>query len=292
MRQCIRGILITALCALWGCTRSGSRATPQAGPGPSPADLSVLDSVVGGSPINFRVLGASGPSVILVSGLGDGIRPWTEVQPTVATFARVLAYDRPGIGKSAPGEAPRTVSRMTDELHALAPHAGLRPPYLLVGHSLGGFIAQLYAARYPREVSGLVLVDPSIASFYVRAESLPEYRLMLGEQQRQMASAPAGVQAELRVFDQDVAEMLQAPPLLAVPAVLLTSTRHAPPGTGQPIESLWVSEHRRWAREHPGTRHVVDTLHGHYLQREAPALVIEAIRSIVMPTARDRRPKF
>jgi pimeloyl-ACP methyl ester carboxylesterase len=292
MGRCVGAILVTTLCAASGCARSGSRSTPQAAPASSAADLSVLDSVVGGFPINFRLLGPSGPSVILISGLGDGIRPWTEVQPTVATFARVLAYDRPGIGKSAPGEAPRTVSRMTDELHALAPHTGLRPPYLLVGHSLGGFIAQLYAARYPREVSGLVLVDPSVANFYVRAESLPEYRLMLGEQQRQIASAPAGVQAELRVFDQDVVEMLQAPPLPAVPAVLLTSTRHAPPGTGQPIESLWVSEHRRWAHDHPGTRHVVDTLHGHYLQREVPALVIEAIRSIVPPTARDRRSKF
>ena len=226
--------------------------------------------------------------MVLVSGLGDGFRPWSEVQPAVAEFARVLSYDRLGLGQSEQGSAPRTVSRMTDELHALLARTGLRAPYVIVGHSLGGFVAQLYAARYPHDVRGLVLVDPSIAGFYVNARSLPEWSVATDQQKRMMALARPGVRAEFESFDEDIAEMRGAPPIPRVPIVLLTSIHHGPP-TPQPspIDSVWLAEHKLWAREHPGTRQVVDTVHGHYLQREVPTVVVDAIRSVIAePRAR------
>jgi len=237
---------------------------------------------VDGRLVHIHLLGASGPSVVLVSGLGDGFRPWSEVQPAVSEFARVLSYDRLGLGQSEQGPAPRTVSRMTDELHALLARTGLPTPYVIVGHSLGGFVAQLYAARYPHDVRGLVLVDPSIAGFYVNARSLPEWSVAMGQQKQRIALAPPGVRAELESFDADVTEVRTAPPIPRVPIVLLTSIDHGPPSPRpSPLDSVWLAEHKLWAREHPGTRQVVDTVHGHYLQRETPAVVVDAIRSVI-----------
>jgi pimeloyl-ACP methyl ester carboxylesterase len=101
-------------------------------------------------------------TVILEAGIGDFSVEWALVQPTVAAFARVCSYDRAGDGWSDIGPSPRTLHQIVYELHTLLERAGERPPYLLVGHSYGGWLAQLYQSSYPAEVTGLVLVEPGV----------------------------------------------------------------------------------------------------------------------------------
>src|SRR5215217_6700371 len=100
-----------------------------------------------------------GPTVVMDSGLGGGLLDWQTVQPKVAKFARVCSYDRSGLGWSESGPKPRTSPQIVEELHTLLENAGVGCPYVLVGHSFGGANAQLYAAEYPKEVAGIVLVD-------------------------------------------------------------------------------------------------------------------------------------
>jgi pimeloyl-ACP methyl ester carboxylesterase len=99
--------------------------------------------------------------VVLEAGGGSWSLHWALVQPEVAKFARVLAYDRAGSGWSDPGPLPRTSERIATELHALLRAARLPPPYVLVGHSSGGYHVRVFASQNPKEVAGLVLVDPS-----------------------------------------------------------------------------------------------------------------------------------
>ncbi len=99
------------------------------------------------------------PTIILESGHGDWSAGWARAQPAIARFARVCAYDRAGFGWSDPGKLPRIPTRMAFELHALLEKAGEQPPYLLVGHSLGGPFGRVFAAMYPGEVTGMVWVD-------------------------------------------------------------------------------------------------------------------------------------
>lgn len=116
---------------------------------------------LGGYALHIRCTGQGSPAVILESGLGSDSLGWASVQPALARQTRVCAYDRAGYGWSDRSPRPRTAMIAVDELRALLQKAGVAPPYVLVGHSLGGVYVKLYAHRYPAEVAGLVLVDPS-----------------------------------------------------------------------------------------------------------------------------------
>jgi len=99
------------------------------------------------------------PTVILEAGIGDFSVEWSLVQPDVAKFARVCSYDRAGDGWSDMGPQPRTMRQLVYELHTLLDKADVRPPYVLVGHSYGGWLVRLYTATYPSDVVGMVLVE-------------------------------------------------------------------------------------------------------------------------------------
>lgn len=111
--------------------------------------------------LNLDCSGKGDPTVILDSGGGVPAVGWIKVQPEVAKFARVCSYDRAGYGWSEPGPLPRTSLQIARELNALLAAAGEPGPYVLVGHSFGGFNIRVYTGLYPRDVVGLVLVDAS-----------------------------------------------------------------------------------------------------------------------------------
>jgi pimeloyl-ACP methyl ester carboxylesterase len=117
---------------------------------------------VGGFRLHIhRTGGHDGPTVILESALGGSYITWALVQPALARLTSVCSYDRAGFGWSDPGPRPRTAGRVADELHVLLDRAGVRPPFILVGHSFGGFVMRIFAARHREDVAGMVLVDPA-----------------------------------------------------------------------------------------------------------------------------------
>jgi pimeloyl-ACP methyl ester carboxylesterase len=111
--------------------------------------------------LNLNCTGAGSPTVILETGLGVPAAGWALVQPEVARFTRVCSYDRAGYGWSSAGPMPRTSGQIARELHALLAASEEKGPYVLAGHSLGGYTVRLYTSRYPADVAGLVLVDAS-----------------------------------------------------------------------------------------------------------------------------------
>lgn len=122
---------------------------------PPPGDL--ID--VGGHQLHLHCTGEGSPTVILeAAGFGWSLY-WHRVQPDLAKVTRVCSYDRAGLGWSESGPSPRTGQRIARELHTLLTRAGIAGPYVLVGHSLGGFIIRLYRQTHPTDVAGMVLVD-------------------------------------------------------------------------------------------------------------------------------------
>lgn len=114
---------------------------------------------IGGRRLHLYCTGMGTPTVIL-EAMGPGWSVyWSNVQPEIAKVTRVCSYDRAGFGWSDAGPTPRIGRRMAGELHQLLRNGGIAGPYILVGHSLGGFIARLYRQAHPDDVIGMVLVD-------------------------------------------------------------------------------------------------------------------------------------
>ncbi len=139
-----------------------------------------LVDIGGGREMYMECQGKGSPTVVFVSGGSDRAETWSKtldpskqaVLPAIAETNRVCAYDRPGTivatgegaedfepSRSDPVPQPTTLQEGVDDLHALLSASGERGPYVVVGHSLGGAIAKLYASEYPQDVSGLVLID-------------------------------------------------------------------------------------------------------------------------------------
>ena len=114
---------------------------------------------VGGYRLHINCTGEGSPTVVIESGWGDSSASWGWVQPELAKTTRICTYDRAGMGWSEASPQPRTAREYAKELHTLLAKANEPGPYVLVGHSMGGFTVIVYAHDYPAEVSGLVLID-------------------------------------------------------------------------------------------------------------------------------------
>lgn len=116
---------------------------------------------IGGKHLHLAESGEGSPTVIFDSGMGGNMLDWCLVQPEIARFTRTVAYDRLGLGWSdpIPPDVSRSSQDMVEELYALLTAAQVPPPYIYVGHSLGGLNARLFADKHPAEFAGAVLVD-------------------------------------------------------------------------------------------------------------------------------------
>jgi pimeloyl-ACP methyl ester carboxylesterase len=139
---------------------------------------------VGGHRMHLNCTGSGSPTVILQPGLGEMSSNMGWIAPAVAKTTRVCVYDRAGRGWSEPWYTPQDGARIADDLHTLLHRARVPGPYVLAGHSFGGRYVLAYAARYPDDVAGMVLVDStapaaaSAANSPTTSRSTDSYNLM------------------------------------------------------------------------------------------------------------------
>jgi pimeloyl-ACP methyl ester carboxylesterase len=143
---------------------------------PAPGDLVELK----GRSLHLLSMGEGSPAVVFESGLMSTVLSWGDIQAEIAKDARAVSYDRAGLGWSDPGPAPRDAGQIVNELHQLLEHTHVRPPFILVGHSFGGLTTRLFAARYPEEVAGLVLIDPVVPVEWNPASEHNQKRIRTG----------------------------------------------------------------------------------------------------------------
>ena len=260
-----------ALLALMLGAAACSSKTPT---GPS---ISVSPSVssgkidVGGYSLFYQCIGSGSPTVILEAGYGTGgTSEFFEFMPKVASIAHVCTYDRAGTGVSDPRPVsmnPVDGTRMASELHALLAGIGVGPPYVVVGHSFGGMIVRAFASTYPGDVTGMVLIDAS------SEPEIPVYRRM---------HAGAWIDHTSRVdIDAMVSQALHAPSLGSMPLVVITAAVEDSDPFLARVPGLERAFQARLARLSTNSTHVLAVGSGHFIHRENPDLVLEAIREVV-----------
>ena len=227
----------------------------------------------------LRCRGVGEPTVVLESGLGvTSWSTWVEVVPALARKTRVCLHDRPGTGAAPPKPGPRTSAVMVRELRSLLKGAGEKGPFVLVGASLGGLNAQLYAASHPDEVAGLVYVDA------IHPDWDRRFREVLGPRAARtrahvLADNPEGVRfKDLLASDAQVRHAGPVPPVPRV--VLVHGTSFDPGGTPIPsVERAW----RELAAElaGPGGEITVVPDTTHRIAEDDPAAVIRAVRDVL-----------
>jgi pimeloyl-ACP methyl ester carboxylesterase len=174
------------------------------------------------------------------------------------------------------------------DLHALLDAAGVPGPYMLVGHSMGGLFARLYASTYPDEVAGLVLVDASHEEQNARLQALVSPELWAQIQQMELNIEGIDIDASFA----EVREARAAAPLRPMPLVVVSAGQPLDPAAfppGWPVEAdaqLWRDLQADLAGLVPNARHIVAERSGHYVHQTEPEVVVEQIR-LVVATVRD-----
>lgn len=259
LRFLVNACALLALATMGACTRLK----------PTLANLS-------GHAVEVVEAGAGDAAVVFESGLDDDWAPWDKVASEVAVRARVFAYSRPAYGDSDPSDAPRTATRIVEDLRALLTARGFVPPYILVGHSFGGTYMELFAKAHPEEVVGLVLVDSRHRDFTAACQragldgcSIPASAV---------GSLSQVAQAELHAFASASDEIRALGAFGHYPVRVLTATSHR---FTPEVAALWVSMHRSLASEASDGKQIVFEGAGHYLQRERTHEVAEVILSLI-----------
>lgn len=232
---------------------------------------------VGGHGLQLLVGGQGSPAVIFEGGFGAGIASWSTVQKNVAAFTQTVSYDRAGLGQSDQGPRPRSAKQIATELHAALQKAGVKPPYVMVGHSFGGIYVRVFADMYPNEVVGMVLIDPSQESFNDWLGKNQPDRLKAAASN--IAKAGEGVQAEFAAVDTSYSQARVAKVPAGIPVTLLTATEdESMPAEGRKV---WIEKHKEWLATVPGSKHIVVEKATHFIQAQQPGLVIETIKQVL-----------
>jgi pimeloyl-ACP methyl ester carboxylesterase len=222
--------------------------------------------------------GEGARTVIFESGLGDTLEVWQRVQPLVADgCTRTLAYNRAGYPGSDPAGGPRDAATIVAELRAELQSRNVSPPYVLVGHSIGGLYMQYFARNFPGEVAGLVLVDSTHWNQGMRLDESANTPY-LGRSAVTLFM-PWIMRRELSDSMSAGAEVHSSPEVGYLPTIVLSSTRaraDETPSARSRAEELQDDI----AADFPQSRHIRVLDSGHYIQRDQPDIVVEAVREL------------
>jgi pimeloyl-ACP methyl ester carboxylesterase len=232
---------------------------------------------VNGRQVEIATAGSGGSAtVVFEAGLGDDWTSWDEVAAELSQHTRVFAYSRPGYGVSDPTTSPRDPRTIVEELRALLAYEGYSPPYVVVGHSIGGAYMELFAKAHPDEVAGVVLVDTRHRDFLATCEAAQLDNCGLPEPLLQQ-QATAAI-AEYRAFTLASEEIRAAGSFGSYPVRVLTATDHP---VSAAREALWESMLASLAAEATNGEHVLVRGAGHYIQRDRPDVVVQSILEIL-----------
>jgi pimeloyl-ACP methyl ester carboxylesterase len=235
------------------------------------------------------VSGGGAPTLVLLNGSGGTHEAWARLHAGLAGLGTVVAYDRPGVGRSPAPVRPQTGAAVVETLRRLLAQLEVPRPYVLVAHSFGGLHAQLFARLHPGEIGGVVLLDATA----------PEDVLLLPAHRGALAralDATSRALSFLRSGDPDhevsreretVAQLAAAPPFPPVPLHVVSGGKRPPAWLLPPVAFRLRQAHQEGlARLSPLARHTVAPGSGHFPHLTEPDVVLAAVADVVAQVRR------
>jgi pimeloyl-ACP methyl ester carboxylesterase len=239
-----------------------------------------------GYQLSVRDYGTGSPTVIIEAGLACDKDLYTQLQFDLAQETRVIAYDHPGIGESTARDQPRTLPHYAAELRALIAQKHLEPPFILVGHSLGGHIIRYYTQLYPKDVAGLVFIDHPHEDWfrYIRATWSETEQDRYFKWWRPEGSTYKGTALkELLAYEENCDLVRGIYPPADVPVLMFTGSAdmHYEPSAMERDRRMWTALQASIIAGSKDKKHVVDWETGHVPHRQKPELFAREIRAFI-----------
>jgi pimeloyl-ACP methyl ester carboxylesterase len=223
-------------------------------------------------------VGTGARTVILEAGLGDTLAVWKDIQPQIAAHCtRTVSYTRAGYPGSDPADGPRDSETIVKELREELGRRNIHPPYVLVGHSLGGLYMQYFARNFPAEVTGLLLIDSTHWDQHMVIDQGANQQYM-GVREVHLFM-PLIMRQELK-FSMQAGEQVHASPTVADIRTIVLSSTVAPKNSTPETLARAAQLQGEIASDFQGSRHVFVTGATHYIQRDKPEVVINAAREL------------
>lgn len=244
--------------------------------------------------IHIKEAGQGKPTVLIEAGLGSGLDSYDTLQSAISPLTKVVSYDRPGLGESSKSPNPRTLPVYIDELKRLLEKEKIHPPYILVGHSLGGLIIRYYAHLYPEEVVGLVFIDfPHEDWFeYIRnTHTIEEVERFNAAIDPDLNHSTGVVKEEYEQIDYNC-ELLKGIRISQqIPIRIITATQY---GSNQQALGYHPEDMQIWAQmqasimaNSTNAKQIITDNSGHSVQQTEPELIIDAIKELVELNRKD-----
>jgi pimeloyl-ACP methyl ester carboxylesterase len=234
---------------------------------------------VGGYALHFRVSPGCAPAVLLEAGGEMDSSEWSALQPDInaVTGSAVVSYDRPGYGDSTMPERNLTLNDQVDALHRALRRLGVSPPVVLVGHSYGAFLVQIYAHRYPDETRGVVLIDPNSVAFMDAIGGPGKLDLSIPSDTPPKLARAAS--REIASFAEAIEEARAAPLLKSLPVTVIAAEKRWGP-TAQ-FNDAFDASRKSLVAGLPHGSLVVAEGSGHVISAERPDVVLAAVVAMI-----------
>ncbi|MFN8117351.1 MAG: alpha/beta hydrolase [Bacteroidia bacterium] len=241
------------------------------------------------------VQGTGEPTIVFLTGKGRDCSDFKKVYDKLKKTNQIFAYDRAGLGQSEAFRGDRRVDTMAFELHELLVKEKIKPPYVLVGHALGTYIMRCYVNMYPKDVSGMLFIDPSHEYEFkngleirndsdkvVFRDEFKSYLKLEGKYKAHKAESKQCFDFDTLGFstNQRIVKDLKLPTDIPMTIMIARKIDADNDYVNKEMEYR-INFFENWKTINPNTKVISSYKIGHFIQKEAPDMVVDEINEII-----------
>lgn len=239
--------------------------------------------------VHLKEAGKGQPIIILEAGLGSGLDDYDTLQSAISKFTKVVLYDRPGLGESSESPNPRTLPVYVNELKELLRTEKIDPPYILIGHSLGGLIMRYYAYKYPEEIVGLVLIDSTPEhwfDYFRSTHSIEEINKFNKALDPNSNGSTGTTRKEWEQFEMNCQLIKETEIPQDIPIRIISSAKysneHEAIGYHSEDMNVWVEMQASLMNNSNNAKQIITVDSGHSIHHNEPELIIKSVEELVV----------